>query len=84
MMPEMDGFEFIETLRGDAAFEDIPVIVITTTDLSEVDRQKLNSGITEFVSKAGCTRDELLTRVRDLLLHKLPINGRQRRAEGHG
>jgi adenylate cyclase len=84
MMPEMDGFEFIEKLRGEAAFEDIPVVVITTTDLSEADRQKLNSGITEFVSKAGCTRDELLTRVRDLLFHKLPINGRQRRAESHG
>ncbi|OAE99593.1 hypothetical protein AYJ54_33085 [Bradyrhizobium centrolobii] len=84
MMPEMDGFEFIEALRGNAAFEDIPVIVMTATDLSEAHRQRLNDGIVEFVSKAGCTRDELLTRVRDFLMHKLPTNGPQRRAESHG
>ncbi len=84
MMPEMDGFEFLEELRNNAAFENIPVVVMTAADLSEVARQRLNNGILEFVSKAGCTRDELLTRVRDLLMHKLPINGLQRRAESHG
>ncbi|MCP1843679.1 adenylate cyclase [Bradyrhizobium sp. USDA 4524] len=84
MMPEMDGFEFLEALRGNAAFENIPVVVMTATDLSEADRQRLNNGIIEFVSKAGCTRDELLTRIRDFLEHKLPINERHRRAESHG
>jgi adenylate cyclase len=84
MMPEMDGFEFLEELRSNAAFEDIPVVVITATDLSEADRQRLNKGIMEFVSKAGCSRDELLTRIRDFLMHKLPINGLQRRAESYG
>jgi adenylate cyclase len=84
MMPEMEGFEFLEALRGNAAFETIPVIVITASDLSEAGRQRLNNGIMEFVSKAGCTRDELLTRVRDLLMHKLPINGLQGRAESNG
>ena len=75
MMPEMDGFEFIEALRSNVAFENIPVVVITATELGEADRQRLNDGIMEFVSKAGCTPDELLTRVRDFLMHKLPING---------
>jgi adenylate cyclase len=84
MMPEMDGFEFIEALRSNAAFEDIPVVVLTAADLSEADRQRLNNGIMEFVSKAGCTRDEFLTRVRDLLMHKLPIDELQRRAESYG
>jgi CheY-like chemotaxis protein len=83
-MPEMDGFKFIEELRSDAAFKDIPVVVITATDLSDADRKRLNNGIVEFVSKAGCTHDELLTRIRDFLTHKLPINGLQRRAESHG
>lgn len=84
MMPEMDGFEFLEELRSNAAFENIPIVVITAADLGEADRERLNSGIVEFVSKAGCTRNELLTRIRDLLMHKLPINGLQRRAESHG
>ncbi|MBR0717800.1 response regulator [Bradyrhizobium liaoningense] len=84
MMPEMDGFEFLEELRSNAAFENIPVVVMTATDLSEADRKRLNSGIIEFVSKAGCTRDELLTRIRDFLMRNLPIDGPQRRAESHG
>ncbi|SDJ53228.1 Signal transduction histidine kinase [Bradyrhizobium sp. Rc2d] len=84
MMPEMDGFEFIEELRSNAAFENIPVVVMTANDLSEADRERFNSGIVEFVSKAGCTRDELLTRIHDLLMRKIPINGLQRRAKSHG
>jgi DNA-binding response OmpR family regulator len=84
MVPEMDGFEFLEGLRSNAVFENIPVVVITATDLSEVDRQRLNNGILEFVSKAGCSRDELLARVRHLLAHKIPINGMDGRAESHG
>ena len=84
MMPEMDGFEFLELLRGDAAFSNIPVVVMTTTDLSEADRRRLNSGIVEFVSKAACDRDHLLARIRDFVMHNVPIGGIQRRAERDG
>ncbi len=84
MMPEMDGFEFLELLRGDAAFSNIPVVVMTTTDLSEADRRRLNSGIVEFVSKAACDRDELLARIRDFVMHNVPISGIQRQVERDG
>jgi adenylate cyclase len=84
MMPEMDGFEFLELLRGDAAFSNIPVVVMTTTDLSEADRRRLNSGIVEFVSKAACDRDQLLARIRDFVMHNVPIGGIQRRVERDG
>jgi CheY-like chemotaxis protein len=83
MMPEMDGFEFLELLRGDAAFSNIPVVVMTT-DLSEADRRRLNSGIVEFVSKAACDRDQLLARIRDFVMHNVPIGGIQRRVERDG
>src|SRR6266852_8134812 len=84
MMPEMDGFEFLELLRGDAAFSNIPIVVMTTTDLSEADRRRLNTGIMEFVSKAACDCDELLARIRDFVMHNVPIGGMQRRAERDG
>ncbi len=84
MMPEMDGFEFLETLRGNAAFSNIPVVVMTATDLSAADRRRLNSGIVEFVSKAACDRDELLARIRDFVMHNVPIGGMQQRAERDG
>jgi signal transduction histidine kinase/CheY-like chemotaxis protein len=84
MMPEMDGFEFLETLRGDVAFSNIPVIGMTATDLSEADRRRLNSGIVEFVSKAACDRDELLARIRDFVARNVSIDGMQQRAERDG
>jgi CheY-like chemotaxis protein len=83
-MPEMDGFEFLETLRGDVAFSNIPVIGMTATDLSEADRRRLNSGIVEFVSKAACDRDELLARIRDFVARNVSIDGMQQRAERDG
>jgi signal transduction histidine kinase/DNA-binding response OmpR family regulator len=84
MMPEMDGFEFLELLRGDVAFSNIPVIGMTATDLSEADRRRLNSGIVEFVSKAACDRDELLARIRDFVAHNVSIGGMQQRAVRNG
>lgn len=84
MMPEMDGFEFLELLRGDVAFSNIPVIGMTATDLSEADRRRLNSGIVEFVSKAACDRDELLARIRDFVAHSVSIGGMQQRAGRNG
>ena len=42
MMPEMDGFEFIEELRRAPAWQAIPVIVVTSKDLSEEERLRLD------------------------------------------
>ncbi|MBR0784837.1 response regulator [Bradyrhizobium iriomotense] len=84
MMPDMDGFKFLELLRGDAAFSNIPVVAMTATSLSEADRRRLDSGIAEFVSKAACDRDELLARIRDFVVHNVPIGGMQQRAERDG
>jgi adenylate cyclase len=82
MMPEMDGFEFLEVLRGDAAFGNIPVVVMTTTDLSEADRRRLNSGIMEFVSKVACGRDELLVKIHDFVARNVPRAQRQAESDG--
>ena len=84
MMPKMDGFEFFERLRGDVAFSNIPVVGMTPTDLSEVERRRLNSGIVDFVSKAACDRDELLARIREFVLHNVPVGAIQQRAEHDG
>ena len=35
MMPEMDGFEFLDVLRRDVARRDIPVVVITAKTLTD-------------------------------------------------
>jgi CheY-like chemotaxis protein len=58
MMPKMDGFEFMDELRGRAEWQDIPVVVITAKDLTEADRDRLNGGVERIIQKSD--RDEML------------------------
>jgi CheY-like chemotaxis protein/anti-sigma regulatory factor (Ser/Thr protein kinase) len=58
MMPKMDGFEFLDELRGRPAWQDIPVVVITAKDLTDEDRDRLNGGVERIIQKSD--RDEML------------------------
>ena len=58
MMPEMDGFEFMDELRRRTAWQDIPVVVITAKDLTKEDRDRLNGGVERVIQKSD--RDEML------------------------
>jgi CheY-like chemotaxis protein/anti-sigma regulatory factor (Ser/Thr protein kinase) len=65
IMPEMDGFEFLEEMRGRAEWRDIPVVVVTSKDLTTEDRRRLNGGVERIIHKTG--RDETLREVRGAL-----------------
>jgi adenylate cyclase len=67
MMPEMDGFEFLDELRGHAQWCDIPVVVVTAVELSAVDRQRLNGAVGQIIRKSGHDRDALLREVGETL-----------------
>jgi hypothetical protein len=60
MMPEMDGFQFLEALRARPEDGQIPVVVITAKDLSEEDRARLNGGVERILQKGSGLRQELL------------------------
>jgi signal transduction histidine kinase/CheY-like chemotaxis protein/HAMP domain-containing protein len=61
MMPEMDGFEFLDEIRRHEEWRDIPVIVITARDVTAEERARLNGRVESVVQKTG--RDEMLRRV---------------------
>lgn len=73
MMPEMDGFEFMEALRQKPGCENVTVIVITAKDLSEADRHRLNGQVAKVLQKAALTREELLTEVRELVADNVKV-----------
>jgi CheY-like chemotaxis protein len=78
MMPEMDGFEFLQALRQREAWRGIPVIVLTAKDLTAEDRQRLNGLVARIVQKGGASRDDLLHQVRDLVAARVgPRPGRR-------
>jgi PAS domain S-box-containing protein len=67
MMPEMDGFEFIDALRQQEAWRSIPVAVTTAKDVTAEDRQRLTAQVEQILQKGAYSREELLAQVRKLL-----------------
>src|SRR5262249_39901647 len=73
MMPEMDGFEFMETLRRSGQPPRVPVIVITAKDLTKEDRRRLNGGVERIIQKGAATREQMLAEVRAVLASQKAI-----------
>ncbi|MEP6745258.1 MAG: response regulator, partial [Gemmatimonadota bacterium] len=67
MMPEMDGFEFLEEFRGRAEWHSVPVVVLTAKDLSDEDRRRLNGGAAKVLAKGAHGREQLLDELRVLV-----------------
>jgi adenylate cyclase len=72
MMPEMDGFEFLDELRRTEAGRRTPVVVVTAADLSDSDRERLNRGVLRVLRKEPHGRDELLSELHELLAAHRP------------
>jgi len=64
MMPEMDGFEFMQQLRQRPSGRLVPVVVITAKDLTDEDRRRLNGEVTRILHKTIMSQAELLAEVR--------------------
>jgi CheY-like chemotaxis protein len=67
MMPEMDGFELVAALQANTAWRAIPVVVVTALDLTAEDRQRLNGGVEQILSKHAFPPAELMARLGALL-----------------
>ncbi|MDH4207903.1 MAG: response regulator, partial [Anaerolineae bacterium] len=67
MMPEMDGFQFMDELRKNEAWRSIPVVVITAKDLTAEDRLRLNGYVEKILQKEAHSREALLAEVGHLV-----------------
>jgi len=50
IMPEMDGYGFLEAIRG-TKYADLPIIVLTGSTDSEEENRALEMGAWDFISK---------------------------------
>jgi CheY-like chemotaxis protein len=66
LMPETDGFQFVQAVRGDSRWQHLPILVVTAKDLTDEDRQRLNGHIQAVLSKDALTQEKLLERLRAL------------------
>lgn len=65
-MPDMDGIEFLENLRGSTFYKKIPLIILSGAQKSEERIRCLQMGANDFVLKPF-NPQELMIRVENLL-----------------
>jgi putative two-component system response regulator len=66
IMPEVDGFAVLETLRGEASERFLPIVVLTGDTTEETKARALEVGATDFLVKP-VSQTEALLRIRNLL-----------------
>ncbi len=66
MMPEVDGFEFLEALRDREEGRHIPVVVLTAKDVDEEDRRRLRGRVEKVLQKGAYRREDLLAEIHHL------------------
>ena len=73
MMPGMDGFDFLEKLKGGDALHFIRVIMLTSCDRNEDIIEGLDTGADDYITKPFMP-DVLLARIRAQLRTKAQID----------
>lgn len=63
MMPEVDGFEFVASVHQREDWRAIPIIVVTSMDVSSADRERLR-GVGRIFQKGDYTLPDLVDEIR--------------------
>ncbi|MGB0668398.1 MAG: response regulator, partial [bacterium] len=64
IMPIMNGFEFLEKFRNDLQ-SPIPVIVITSADLTDEEKQYLSGEVVRVLQKSDVGNSEIINEIKD-------------------
>jgi CheY-like chemotaxis protein len=67
MMPKMDGFGVLREMRADDRLRHVPVVVLTSLDLTGSVRQLLQAQTDRVLQKGSFSRDELLVEIRSAI-----------------
>ena len=67
MMPEVDGFAVLDSLRSNPDTANIPVIVATAKELTVDEKSRLQGQIQSLMTKGDFLNDEFLDEVRSLI-----------------
>lgn len=67
VMPNMDGFEFLETLKKEKLAEGALTVILTNLGQKEDIDRGLKIGADKYIVKAYCTPSEVVKKVLELL-----------------
>jgi signal transduction histidine kinase/CheY-like chemotaxis protein len=69
-MPDVNGFDVVEALRSSPDTSRIPIVVVTSQNLSDTDRSLLNGHISEIVGKSEFTPERFAGEVERALTRR--------------
>jgi len=67
IMPNMDGWETYNRIRGISLLRDVPIAFLTSLDGKEEAQQAQEMGAADFIPKS-CEKNEFLTRVDAIIM----------------
>lgn len=70
-MPDMDGVEVTRRIRGELG-DNIPIVMITSYDISAVEEEARLAGVNGFLPKPLC-RSSVYAAIKEALEHKQPL-----------
>lgn len=82
MMPEMNGFRFIDQLRQNSQWHHIPVIVITAKELTAAERAQLNGYVERVLQKGAYDSGNLMRQIRDLVAACIRKEKKEKETDG--
>jgi len=67
MMPEMDGFGFLEAVQGHPGIHSVPIVILTAKELSAEEKQLLTGRTAQVLAKAETSTADLVAAIRRTL-----------------
>lgn len=65
MLPDIDGYDILKTLRADEKTKKLPVVVFSNLAEGPNIEKAMACGATDFLIKAQCTLDEAVDRLKE-------------------
>jgi CheY-like chemotaxis protein len=67
VMPVMDGFKFLVTIKADPRLKDIPVVVFSGKGNSDEVGQAITAGASDFLVKATTTPNKVVEKIQKVM-----------------
>jgi CheY-like chemotaxis protein len=74
MMPEMDGFAFLEALQEHPTLRNIPVVVLTAKQLTAEEKRALSGRTEEVLAKEATSHVELADAIRRCVRRRVAVD----------